>query len=189
MTSITAAIAKIKDDSQELLGEETIRKACRDVGYTWRNRILNPVALIRLFILQVLHGNIACQGLRHLSTLTFTATAYGRARSRLPLIVYQGLCRSFIEGLRSGTKQMAAAGDWLGHRVFRVDGTGISMPDTPELQRHFGQPPKMKTGCAQRETRSKQPGRSPPGHDRRSDGLDHRCHRLMLESSRCEFAR
>ena len=183
MTSITSAIAKIKDDSQELLSEQTILKACRHSAYTWRDRILNPVALIRLFILQVLHGNIACQGLTHLSHLTFTATAYCRARKRLPLSVYQCLCRSFIEGLRSGTEELAAAGDWLGHRVFRVDGSGISMPDTPELQRHFGQPPKMKAGCAQRETLSKQPCCSPPGHDRCGHGLDHRCHRLVLESS------
>jgi len=36
---------------------------------------------------------------------------------------------------------------WRGHRLFMVDGTGISMPDTPELQHHFGQPAKMKPGC------------------------------------------
>ena len=147
MTSITGAIAKIKDDPKQLLGEQTIAAACQQIGYGWRQRVLDPVATIGLFILQVLHGNIACQGLRHLSDLTFTATAYCRARRRLPLKVYQWLCRSFIEGLRASTEDVAAAGAWLEHRVFRVDGTGISMPDTPELQRHFGQPTGMKAGC------------------------------------------
>ena len=147
MTSIASAIAKIKDDPKHLLDEQTIHEACGHVGYTWRDRTLNPVAAIRLFIVQVIHGNIACQGLRHLSDLTFTATAYCRARSRLPLGVYQWLCRSFIDRLRASTKDAADAGRWVGHRVFRVDGTGISMPDTPELQRHFGQPSMMKVGC------------------------------------------
>lgn len=147
MTSIAGAIAKIKDDPKHLLDQQTIHEACHHAGYTWRNRTLDPVALIRLFILQVLNGNIACQGLRHLSDLEFTATAYCRARSRLPLEVYQWLCRSFIDRLRSTTEDVAAAGGWLGHRLFRVDGTGISMPDTPELQRHFGQPGAMKAGC------------------------------------------
>lgn len=98
-------------------------------------------------MLQVLHGDIACQGLRHLSGLTFTATAYCRARNRLPLEVCQRLRRSFVEGLRSSTEDVTVAGRWLGHRVFRVDGTGVSMPDTPALQRHFGQPTAMKKGC------------------------------------------
>ena len=144
MTSITGAIAKIKDDPKHLLDQQTIHEACHHAGYTWRNRTLDPVPLIRLFILQVLNGNIACQGLRNLSDLEFTATAYCRARSRLPLEVYQWLCRSFIDRLRSTTEDVAAAGGWLGHRLFRVDGTGISMPDTPELHRHFGQPGAMK---------------------------------------------
>jgi hypothetical protein len=147
MTSITGAITKIKDDPKQLLGEQTIAAACQQVGYSWRKRVLDPVATIGLFILQVLHGNIACQGLRHLSDLTFTATAYCQARRRLPLQIYQWLCRSFIEGLRASTQDVAAASAWLGHRVFRVDGTGISMPDTPALQRHFGQPTGMKAGC------------------------------------------
>jgi hypothetical protein len=147
MTSITSAIAKIKDDPKHLLDQQTLLQSCRDLGYTWRNRIFDPVTIVSLFIVQVMNGNVACQGLTHLSSLTFTATAYCRARKRLPLKVYQWLCRSFIEGLRSSTKDVAAAGDWFGHRVFRVDGTGISMPDTTELQEHFGQPTGMKPGC------------------------------------------
>ena len=36
---------------------------------------------------------------------------------------------------------------WLGHRVFLVDGFSFSMPDTPELQKHFGQPGNQMPGC------------------------------------------
>jgi hypothetical protein len=38
-------------------------------------------------------------------------------------------------------------GRWLGHRVFHVDGSSFSMPDTPQLQAHFGQPGQQKPGC------------------------------------------
>jgi|SRR3990172_9534464 len=36
---------------------------------------------------------------------------------------------------------------WRGHRVFWLDGSGFSMPDTPELQNKFGQPSAQKSGC------------------------------------------
>jgi len=31
------------------------------------------------------------------------------------------------------------AGRWCGHRTFHVDGSAFRMPDTPELQKKFGQ--------------------------------------------------
>jgi hypothetical protein len=40
-----------------------------------------------------------------------------------------------------------AVGRWRGHRTFLADGSTFSMPDTPELQAHFGQPGNQKTGC------------------------------------------
>jgi hypothetical protein len=36
---------------------------------------------------------------------------------------------------------------WRGHRVFHVDGTTFSMPDTPRLQKAFGQPGGQRPGC------------------------------------------
>ena len=36
---------------------------------------------------------------------------------------------------------------WEGHRVKVVDGTGVSMPDTPANQRAFPQPSNQKQGC------------------------------------------
>ena len=36
---------------------------------------------------------------------------------------------------------------WRGHRVYHVDGSGFSMPDTPHLQVHFGQPGGQQPGC------------------------------------------
>ncbi len=46
--------------------------------------------------------------------------------------------------LRATTAESA---QWLGHRVWMIDGTGVSMPDVPELQNHFGQPSGQRPGC------------------------------------------
>ena len=39
-----------------------------------------------------------------------------------------------------------AEGRWRGHRTFLVDGSSFSMPDTPELRAHFGQPGRARPG-------------------------------------------
>jgi hypothetical protein len=36
---------------------------------------------------------------------------------------------------------------WHGHRTFLLDGSAFSMPDTPQLQAHFGQPGAQARGC------------------------------------------
>lgn len=36
---------------------------------------------------------------------------------------------------------------WRGHRTLLIDGSSFSMPDTPDLQKRFGQPGAQKPGC------------------------------------------
>jgi hypothetical protein len=52
------------------------------VGYQWRTRQLDPVTTVHLFLLQILHGNTACNHLPHLAAQRFTASAYCQARTR-----------------------------------------------------------------------------------------------------------
>lgn len=49
--------------------------------------------------------------------------------------------------IRALVPQTEVEGLWRGHRTFLVDGSAFSMPDTPELQRHFGQPGGQAAGC------------------------------------------
>ena len=53
-------------------------------NYRPLNRLLDPVTTIHTFLTQILHGNVACSELPHLTGLAFTATAYCQARARLP---------------------------------------------------------------------------------------------------------
>ena len=70
--------------------------------------------------------------------------AYCRARSRLSRDTLLGIHRHTADELqrRVGHEQL-----WCGRHVKVVDGTGVSMPDTPRNQRAFPQPSNQKKGC------------------------------------------
>ena len=79
--SILSVLARLRQDVAETLAPQTIRGACRRAGYSWRDRELDPVATLSLFLLQILHGNTACQHVVHFGHWAFSATAYCKARS------------------------------------------------------------------------------------------------------------
>jgi len=123
-----------------------VREVCALLGQDWRDRILDPTTLVGLFIRQIIHGNSSCTQVRHLGNRPFSAQAYCRARKRLPLAVLQTLCRRLCDAARQSVASDASH-LFLTHRVFVVDGSSFSMPDTPELQNHFGQPGRQMRGC------------------------------------------
>lgn len=142
--SIARIVAQFKESWQRELEDEAIERACREAGHRWRERELNPVTTVRMFLLQILFGNVACQFVPHLAGKNVTGSSYCEARGRLPLAAFQAL-------LTSCTTRMAECvrdtGRWLGHRLFLVDGCNFSMPDTQELRDHFGQPVGQAEGC------------------------------------------
>src|SRR5208283_4356341 len=85
MASVSSALQRIKDDLQPFLPESAVLSACRRAEHHWRDRRLGPVQTIHLFILQALNFNMAMTGLRHLTKTTVKASAYCKARMRLPL--------------------------------------------------------------------------------------------------------
>jgi hypothetical protein len=144
MASITQALQQIKADLQSVLSEEHIAQVCQECGHTWRTRLLDPIVTVHIFILQVLHGNTAMTHLPRLVGRRFTAAAYCLARQRLPLALLQGLVRRVVAQLQ---RTNDAEQRWRGHRTFFVDGSSCSMPDTPDLRKHFGQPSGQEPGC------------------------------------------
>lgn len=142
--SIEQAVMQIKHDVGRAFDSAAITALCQSIGYSWRNRQLDPIATIQAFLLQVLHGNTACSHVPRLLGKDVTAEAYGMARSRLPLELFQRLLEQVCGRLRGCVD--AAAG-WHGHRVWVMDGSSCSMPDTPELQKAFGQPAAQAPGC------------------------------------------
>jgi hypothetical protein len=144
VTTITEALGRIKKELARVLEPAMLAELCREVGHEWRERLLDPVTTIHLFILQVLHGNTACAHVPHLAGKSFTGSAYCQARARLPLELFEKLLKRVVSAL---TPAMHDVGRWLGHRTFLLDGSSFSMPDTEELQKEFGQHGQQKPGC------------------------------------------
>lgn len=140
---IIPILDRLRQDIASGLSRETIEEACRQANHRWRTRLLDPVTTIQLFLLQVLHGNTACRHVVHFGGWTFTDSAYCQARKRLPLAVYNQL----VERTAAAMRTASDGARWLGHRIWVVDGSSFSMPDEPELQRHFGQPGGQRKGC------------------------------------------
>src|SRR3954447_24955486 len=126
---IVSILRRLKDAPAPPLDRAEILGACRQVKHTWRHCLLDPVAIIHLFLHQILRGNAAITHLVRISGLTFTASAYCQARSRLPLALFRELLRRVAVRINPVIDD---TGTWHGHRVFVADGSSFSMPDTPE---------------------------------------------------------
>ena len=144
VASILRAVTQIKADVSGHLQAARIESICRELGHTWRDRLLTPTVTVHAFLLQVLHGNTACDQVPYLIGGDFTGEAYGQARRRLPLQLFERLLAATTEALGSCRDEAAR---WCGHRVWLLDGSSCSMPDTPALQAAFGQPGAQKPGC------------------------------------------
>lgn len=126
----------------ELLADKEINLICQQLGHTWRNRILTPTVTVRSMVHRALNPDKSIR-----ATLADLAAADHRldripadaswcqARSRLPEEIWQFLLRYSIKRLQKYT-----SGRYLYKRrqVYFIDGSTLSMPDTPELGRHFG---------------------------------------------------
>jgi len=142
--SIADVVRRFKQNWMQELSPAAIARAARDGGMRWYESALNPIVTVQVFFVQILHGNTACEHLPQLTGLSFTAAAYCKARRRVKLEVLGLLLTRCVERCQQATFDSSR---WLGHRVFHVDGSTFSMPDTPALQACFGQPGGQKPGC------------------------------------------
>jgi len=139
----------------EFLSATTVEAACRDDGHTWRRSFWSPSVTLTAFLIQVLSAEktlraavaslltqLASSGESALPS--GDATAYCQARQRFPEPVIGRMLHHSVTHLRA---QITRDNGWLGRRVWMVDGSGVSMPDTPQLQAVFPQPPGQKPGC------------------------------------------
>ena len=165
MTSLTHAAPRLKSEILQkgvavpgVLDEQVVLELAQAVGYRGRDRFWNPVVVVLTFLRQVLTRECSC---RHAVAMTLAEaaarpracrrwagrrrsadpSAYSQARQRLPQALVEKLSRRVADRVHEHARP------WRGHRVWVVDGTGVSTPDTPELQDAFPQPASQKTGC------------------------------------------
>jgi Transposase DDE domain len=141
---IGSILSLIRQDVASHLSRSFIHETCTAVDHVWRQCVLEPATIVHVFMIRILHGNTALNQLRHLTGIDLTAQAFCDARMRLPLDVFRLLLRKLVPVLRDGQQ---TPGLWRGHRTFAVDGSSCSMPDTPELQKEFGQSGAQRPGC------------------------------------------
>jgi hypothetical protein len=92
----------------------------------------------------MLHGNTACRHVPQVSGLRCSASAYGQARTKLPLDRFGRLWTRLCTAV---PPHVADDGRWHGHRTFRVAGSGGSRPEPPALQDAFGPSTGPRPGC------------------------------------------
>src|SRR5262245_530505 len=100
LNSLGAVVSEFKRGWSQTFCPRQSAEVCRGMGLQWRERVLDPVTVVQLFLLQILHGNTAITHLRFFSAKSFTASAYCQARARLPVAVFKLLLQSMSTNLR-----------------------------------------------------------------------------------------
>jgi hypothetical protein len=126
------------DAVRNILTNEVVKRACREAGMKFRERVVTPV----LTVLHMVAAAIWPDGTFQAAWGVFGSDpvpsgTLAKARKRLPETVMRKL---------SGVVSCAAARAsapwalWHGYRVLNLDGTCVSMPDEPSLKSEFGVP-------------------------------------------------
>src|SRR5664279_81769 len=118
-----------------------------------RERLYPPTVALSMFMRQVLEADGSCQKAVNgwaaqraadgLSACSVRTGGYCRARQRLPLAMVSTLARQTGRQL---SEMAAPPWLWRGRAVKLVDGTGLSMPDTPQNQAVYPQPNTQAPG-------------------------------------------
>ncbi|HLF12472.1 MAG TPA: IS4 family transposase [Gammaproteobacteria bacterium] len=118
-----------------------------------RERMYPPTVTLSMFMKQGLEEDGSCQKAVNgwvaqrvaegLNALSVSTGAYCKARQRLPIEMVRALTRETGQWL---VRQAAGQWHWRERTVKLVDGTGISMPDTPDNQKYFPQPSSQAEG-------------------------------------------
>lgn len=119
----------------------------------YRERFYSPAETLSMFLLQAMSSDRSCQNIvnqvaaqRLVASLPSASTntgAYCLARQRLPVEMIRGITQYLGKQLDA---QVPALWRWKGRKVRVVDGTTLSMPDTPDNQASFPQSASQKPG-------------------------------------------
>jgi hypothetical protein len=137
----------------DVLSEGAVAQALAALSIAWLDRIYSPLVTLWVFLGQVLSRDHSCRaavarliahrvscGERACSAET---GAYCQARKRLPEEFFAAVARTTGQALDNDAQQHWL---WKGRRVLAYDGSTVSMPDTPENQRAYPQPPQQEPG-------------------------------------------
>ena len=137
----------------DVLAASQLQQVLQDCQVEFRDRIFSPLVTVSTFLSQVLDPDhsmrqavarlIAYRVSLQLPACSSDTRAYSKARQRLPEPVWAELTR------RTGLELLLEAPGrwcWRGRDVKMVDGTTLSMPDTPANQAAYPQFASQKPG-------------------------------------------
>jgi hypothetical protein len=137
----------------QFLRPDVVRAALRAEHVSFRDRLFSPLVTVWVFLSQVLDPDHSCRAAvarflawrsaQQLPACSPDTGAYCKARQRLPEGVLARLTRVTGQQLQ---EQAPPAWRWHDRTVKVVDGTTVSMPDTPENQQAFPQSRSQKPG-------------------------------------------
>src|SRR5947209_13175821 len=139
MVSFADTRSSGKRPAHRLLDKAAIEQICTGQGLCFRQCKLPPGRTVQCFAWQILMGNATLDEVAHWQNMDFSGPAFCQARQRLPEAVLQELSdRLAKEVLAAAGARANDDGCFHGKRVFRIDGSSASLPDAPEIRRHFG---------------------------------------------------
>lgn len=128
--------------------------ATREDGAHSRNRCWYLRLVFWTFLWQVAQAGASCrEAIRQAQSLCQRSgtqvpptetSPYCQARGNLPVEILEDVHRAVV---READSAVAPKDLWLGHRVYAIDGTTVTMPDTPENQATYPQQSTQKPGC------------------------------------------
>lgn len=136
-----------------ILSREYVLSVLESEGHKYRNRLFCPLVILWGWLSQCLSQDkslnevvsrvVANRVASGLPTCSASSAAYSKARSRFPEAV---MVRMAKEVGRKVHNSASDAWKWRDREVFLADGTGFTMPDTPENQLAWPQSNKSPAG-------------------------------------------
>lgn len=137
----------------DVLAPDHVAQGLAEANITWRERQFPPQVTLWAFLLQVLSADGSCrEAVMRVRALRVAhgqgppspnTGRYCKARGRLPEAVVARLAQRSGQQL---SQQVPANWRWKGRRVKVVDGTTVSMPDTPANQAVYPQQTQQQPG-------------------------------------------
>lgn len=137
----------------DLLKPERVARALEALGVEFRERVFSPIATLWMFLSQALSADHSCQDAvarllawrlaRGLSPCSTDTSSYCEARQRLPLQLIRQLTKDAAENMEQQADEQWL---WKGRHVKIVDGSTVTMADTPANQAVYPQSSGQRPG-------------------------------------------
>ena len=145
------SLIRLQDGFGRYIAESSLLQS--EKGGFSRRRLLSRSNTFWAFFAQILSADRGCKEVvrklqalaasKGMAPMSSSSSAYCQARSKLETASLEAILAATCEQVRDRSQSSS----WKQRRVVVVDGTGVSMPDTPDNQSIWPQPANQSVGC------------------------------------------